>query len=110
MGAGEEVANTRFASVGRDPVTLRYLANWSDEENRHEDGGEFEAVDDAIEWARARAPLVLVTLGFANPVHSQRANGMNQGKTLKQTHCQHGRRHGSYSRTCWRIGTCRRSI
>jgi hypothetical protein len=68
MGSGEEVANTRFASVGRDPVTLRYVANWSDEEDRHEGGGEFETVEDAVEWARARAPLVLVTLGFANPV------------------------------------------
>ena len=68
MGSGDEVANTRVASVGRDPVTLGYVANWSDEEDRHEDGGEFETVEDAIEWARARAPVVFVMLGFQRPV------------------------------------------
>ena len=68
MGAGEEVANTRVASVGREPTTLRFVANWSDEEDRHEDGGEFEAIEDAIAWARARAPIVSVMLGFSEPV------------------------------------------
>jgi hypothetical protein len=68
MGSGDAVPNTRLASVGRDPVTLDFMANWSDEEDRHEDGGSFETIEGAIEWARARAPVVIVVLGFASPV------------------------------------------
>ena len=110
MGSGNEVANTRLASVGRDPVTLRFVANWSDEEDRHEDGGEFETVEDAIDWARARAPVVTVMLGFQHPFFSRLASGMSRVKSLIRLPCQRGRRHPSCSTTCWRIATFRRSI
>jgi hypothetical protein len=61
-------SNTRIASVARDPVTLRFDANWSDQDDRHEQGPEFESVSDAIQWARERAPVVIVVLGFTRPV------------------------------------------
>jgi hypothetical protein len=60
--------NTRIASVARDPVTLTFVANWSDEEDRHEEAPEFDSIDDAIQWARVRAPVVIVVLGFSRPV------------------------------------------
>ena len=68
MGSSSKHEHRRVGSVGRDPVTLRFVANWSDEADNNEDGGEFESIDDAIAWARERAPKVIVVLGFTRPL------------------------------------------
>ena len=68
MEARSDTHGGRVGSVARDPSTFLFRANWSDEADNHEDGGEFADVEQAIAWARARAPVVIVVLGFSSPM------------------------------------------